>query len=175
MEIEWRQIPGFEGYYEASNAGQVRSMDRTVDVVGGRGPKKRNFVGALRRSYTTGCGYPAVILHKSGRPYNLTIHRIVMLTFCGPSILEVNHIDGNRANNALHNLEYCTRKHNARHRAHVLLRQRGEENSASKLTNGQVVAIRADVRSQTIIAAEYGVSQTTIHNIKAGKTWRCVA
>lgn len=100
---EWLPIPGYDGDYEVSNLGRVRSYIRPG--FGGRSDAPRFIGGGLNSS-----GYPDVTLRKQHR----TIHRLVMLAFVGPCPegQEVRHLDGSRDNPRLENLAYGTRKEN---------------------------------------------------------------
>lgn len=104
MEI-WKYIVGYEGLYEISNLGRVRNANTLKVLSPG----------------TCGSGYAFVILRKDGKSYNRMIHRLVMNTFNPTSNceLEVNHIDGNKRNNHLDNLEWVTRSENLQHALNV--------------------------------------------------------
>lgn len=121
----WRPIPGWDGLYEASNHGRIRSVRRMLP-----GPIGRKSGVATIRAYggkvlaPKRCrnGYASVNLWRQnvGRMYD--VHRLVCMTFW-PSIsegLEVNHKDGNRLNNAACNLEWVTRRQNLKHAEMVL-------------------------------------------------------
>ena len=97
MENEiWKEIPGYEGLYEVSNYGQIRSIKR-LEKCGNktRIRKDRILKQSLRR------GYLFVSLCKNGEKENVVIHRIVALLFIpNPNnMTEVDHIDGNKINN----------------------------------------------------------------------------
>ena len=105
---EWRALPGWEGHYEVSDEGQVRSVVRIIRQgrrVGGR-------ILKLRPSWST--GYLTVDLILNGKRNSMTVHKAVMLTFVGPrpEKQDVRHLDGNPANNHLANLAYGTRSEN---------------------------------------------------------------
>lgn len=107
----WRQVPGWEAY-EASDAGQVRSVDRTIPhYCGGT----RLIRGKVLRPIVRN-GYPHVTLYRGGVPRILGAHQVVMLAFVGPPPdgLEVLHGDGDRGNPALANLRYGTSSENQR-------------------------------------------------------------
>ena len=100
---EWRDIPGFAGLYQVSNFGFVRSLNY----------KKLGVVKLLKPQLSS--GYLRVFLHKDGKYYPRTVHSLVMLAFVGPPEPlkpHINHIDENKTNNVLWNLEYCDRKYN---------------------------------------------------------------
>ena len=115
MREVWRPIIGYEGYYEVSNLGRVRSVPRTREV-------KTRYGGTTLRT-DKGCdvalvdhgnGYLYVTLHKDGRRVNHFAHRLVALAFCDGynEGLVVDHIDKNRSNNHCDNLEWVTQRVN---------------------------------------------------------------
>lgn len=110
---EWRDIEGYEGLYQVSDFGRVRSLDRMVD--GPQGPRK--IKGKLIKLRNHGAGYKMANLWKDN-DYKITyVHALVASAFIpNPSKkLEVNHIDGDKANNHVENLEWCTSKENKIH------------------------------------------------------------
>ena len=110
-EEVWKDISGFEGIYQVSNLGRVRSLDRKV-----WNNKRKSFYsrkGKVLKPIATG-GYHCVILRKSGEYTHKRVHRLVADAFIpNPKELEyVNHKDENKRNNSLENLEWCTPKYN---------------------------------------------------------------
>lgn len=103
----WKDIEGYEGLYQVSNMGRVRSLDRK-DARGHR------IKGKMLADCRTRCGYRMVGLHQGGNAKCWLIHRLVAMAFLdNPSNLpEVNHKDENKANNAVSNLEWCTAFYN---------------------------------------------------------------
>lgn len=99
--IEWRPIGETEGLYEVSSAGDVR-----------RAENKR-----ILKSFLNHKGYPNVVMHKDGKPISSTVHRLVAKAFIpNPDQLpQVNHIDLNKQNNAVSNLEWITNDGNMHH------------------------------------------------------------
>ena len=102
MEEIWKDIEGYEGLYQVSNLGRVKSAPR-------RGTKG----GLLKNSKNTG-GYYFVGLYKDNILNRVLVHRIVYETFVGliPDSLEINHINENKADNRLENLNLMTPKEN---------------------------------------------------------------
>lgn len=176
MEIveqeEWRAIPGQPGY-EAGAGGKIRSLDRIViseSNKNGRAIKGR----VLKRSFR--CGYPSVTI--SGKSFH--VHRLVALAFFGeiPEGMEVNHKDGVKRNNNVSNLEIITASENILHAFAIGLKtpQKGELHGQAKLTDEMVREIRAIKGcSQRAIAAKFGVTQSIVWAILAGKIWRHVS
>ena len=103
----WKDIQGYEGFYQVSNFGNVRSLDR-IDC-NGRFRKSRN----CKKILTTD-GYYKVGLSKDGIEKRFFIHRLVAIHFIdNPQNLEcINHKDENKTNNCLENLEWCSREYN---------------------------------------------------------------
>lgn len=115
----WKSIPGYEGYYEASNHGRIRSVERYVEHNYGGLAKKKSRI--LKPDSTTG-GYYSIRLHKENRSYKTQLGRLVLMAFTGkrPRKLECNHVDGDKHNNCIENLEWVTRSENHRHKYDVL-------------------------------------------------------
>lgn len=106
----WKDIPEYSGIYQVSNLGRVRSLDRQqihhytklfVTIKG------RVIPGSLSKK-----GYPVVTLTKKSKRKTFMVHRLVMITFCGVSELQVDHINGIKTDNRLENLRYCTNREN---------------------------------------------------------------
>ena len=108
---QWKAIEGYEGKYEVSDYGRVKSLTRRYAGAG----------GIMRGSNHVG-GYRNVNLSEHGRARRFLIHRLVMAAFVSPCPdgLEVNHLDGDKHNNHLSNLEYVTRSENLLHANRVL-------------------------------------------------------
>ena len=111
MEEVWKAIPGYEGYYEISNTGKVRSLTRVIMRSDG---KKLPIIGKELKQYIGKDGYYKVRLCKDGVMTNFPVHRLVALTFISnPDKLPcVNHKNENRLNNNIDNLEWCTYEYN---------------------------------------------------------------
>ena len=110
----WSAVPGYEGFYEVSDTGRVRSLDRTIFSANQWGDFSRFFPGKLLRQFTRD-GYSAVTLHRQGHTHSVRVANLVALAFLGPCPegLELCHADGVRTNSDLTNLRYDTRSENA--------------------------------------------------------------
>jgi NUMOD4 motif/HNH endonuclease len=113
MTEEWKSVLGFDGFYAVSNLGRVKSLSRVVHDKSGK-PRRlpeRIMTGTLKDN-----GYLHVSLRKPGRKQlKRLVHRLVATAFSPASGNEVNHIDGNKINNTVHNLEWCNHKDNMNH------------------------------------------------------------
>jgi hypothetical protein len=162
MNYECKTIPGYEDY-EVDTNGNVWSL---------KFGKRRKLKPGI-----TIQGYLYVHLHENNKLRTRRVHRLVMLTFCGESDLQVNHIDGVKSNNTLINLEYCTASENVRHSYRTgLACNKGERHSRSKLTKKDVIEIKTAFLNpffgiNKYLARKYGVSPYTISDIKSGKRW----
>ena len=112
MEI-WKDLPGNEGTYQISNLGRVKTLDRVIKC--GKNIKKHipEKVMAIRSH----AGYKTVTIRIDSKTKVCSIHRLVAKTFLpNPNNYKcVNHIDGNKENNAVNNLEWCNYSHNMKH------------------------------------------------------------
>lgn len=124
MEV-WADIKGFEGYYQISSYGRVRSLDRYVPDCFG---SKRIAKGQILKPYKTPKGYMKITLYKDSKKVyrKCRVHRLVAETFLDnkDNLPEVNHKDGNKANNNLSNLEWCTQKENLEHARAMMARKK---------------------------------------------------
>ncbi len=157
---EWRNVVGFEGIYQISNYGNVRSI-------------KTNLAKKVT-TLKSGDIRPFVNLHKNGKQKMMRIHKMVMEAFVGmrPQGMECCHNDGNPQNNHLSNLRWDTPKNNHADKIKHGTTNRGEQCGTAKLTLEQVRKIRADTRLQKLIAADYGVRESQISRIKNGVRWK---
>lgn len=116
MEEIWKDIVGYEGFYQVSNLGRVRSLDRYIEVTNKRGTLyRRPIKGKLLSLNSTDDDYISVALTKDNITIFPSIHRLVAQAFIpNPDNLPmVNHKDESRTNNCVDNLEWCTAKYNS--------------------------------------------------------------
>ena len=111
MEEIWKPVSGFDGYYEVSNLGNVKSIDRYI--IDSRG-RRRFFKGQVLKTRHSHNGYVLCNLKKDGNNYNVRVNRLVAKAFVEnpENYDEVNHIDFNKDNNKATNLEWCSNKYN---------------------------------------------------------------
>ena len=177
MEKEiWKDIEGFKGFYQVSNYGRVKSLERKC---------KHNY-GGLRRvkekclSQGKGKYYYNVVLAKEAKNKTLLTHRIVALHFVDNPYNkpEVNHKDGNKRNNYYLNLEWCTRSENEQHAYdNNLAVTHSENHHSAKLKNIDIPIIRERITKGdklTTIAKDYKVTICAISAIKYNRKWKHV-
>ncbi|MDG4968269.1 NUMOD4 domain-containing protein [Lactococcus lactis] len=167
MEV-WKDIPGYEGKYQASSYGQIRSLDREVIVTERvRGRFKRVCKGKiLAQKRQDAYGHLGTSLGQSGQFYT---HYLVALTFLGerPENQDVRHLDGNLINNNLENLAYGSRTDNI-----IDCYRQGKAWRKLTLEQAREIKIRlAKGETGTSLAKEFGVNHTSIYRIKNGKTF----
>jgi hypothetical protein len=114
MEEIWRDIQGYEGFYQVSNMGNVKSVERLVKhfLYG-----ERFACSQILKPAKNNRGYLCVSLWKDGKGVSKTVHRLVLNTFI-PNINnkpEINHLDGNKENNVITNLEWSSISENRKH------------------------------------------------------------
>lgn len=143
------------------------------------GEIRNTKTGRILRTFKGKDGYYRVSLFVLGKSKTYMLHRLILSAFIpnpDPSIYtEINHIDGNKDNNSLSNLEWCDRGYNQRHAYKNGLQpsKKGEKNGRSKLTEKDVSQIRQLLNyfPQSTIAKMFGVSTSTISAIKMGVRW----
>lgn len=180
----WKSIPGYEGYYEVSSVGRVRSVDKYINARTGKDGQKGKYLlkGKIMKPKLDRYGYCNIALKIGGKYKYPTIHRLVAITFIEAieDKNQVNHINGIKTDNRIENLEWCNVKENIIHAVKTGLRdniaRRGEKNNLSKLKQWQVDEIRKDYNKKTCnlqcLAERYGVSVPTISVIKNNITWQ---
>lgn len=115
MQEEWRDIPNYEGLYQASSKGRIRSVEGKVTYSVRHGVRHWNSRILKQKQTKDKCC--RVTLWRDKKPKDWLVHRLVAMAFLGvPSeALTVNHIDGNRENNNVENLEWLSLADNIRH------------------------------------------------------------
>jgi hypothetical protein len=137
MTEQWKAIEGYEGLYEVSNLGNVRSLDRTIRHSDG---KVTNFKGQVLKYGVHYKGYLVVYLTKNSKKKSVKIHRLVATAFIpNPDNLpHVNHKDENKTNNHVSNLEWCSNKYNVLYGTGI---QRGLETASKNKTKTRRKAV----------------------------------
>lgn len=115
MQEVWKDVLGFEGWYQISNYGKLRSVDRVVIYPDGR--SSRHFKGRELSVNTARDGYVQYDLYKNSKRTKFLSHVLVMMSFVRPKEgkEDINHINGVKTDNRIQNLEYCSRSYNMKH------------------------------------------------------------
>lgn len=183
MEI-WKDIPGYEGKYQASSEGKVRSLDCKITLRGRGGTiYTRNKKGKLLKpKFCKANGY---LMFPIAGQKTMTVHRAVALAFWPnpANYREVNHKNGIKLDNRAMNLEWASSSQNRQHafdnglqeltRAHSKS-QRGSKSAVAKLDEWKVLKIREDHKngvSQRALSRIYKVSKSTVGAIVHRQTW----
>jgi len=165
MQEKWKPIGGYEELYEISNTGRVKSYHHSHN---GRiiSPDKSNH------------GHLRIKLCRNGNKDRKLVHRLVAKSFIPnpDNKPQINHIDGNPANNNVNNLEWSTQSENIKHAYDIGNKSKaGEAHHMNKLSENDVLEIRAAYKLgcflQKEIARAYGVRSTTISRIVNRKNW----
>jgi len=173
MIEEWRDIEYYEGIYQVSNTGKVRSVDRKVVYSTGQVRVHKGRLLGLRENHR---GYPQAMLSKNNRQHNKVVHRLVANAFIpNPENKEqVNHISGVKNDNNVTNLEWCTKEENELHAMENGLKPRGESHHKSTITIDTARYIKENPNNLSMInlAKELGLSRKCVCNIHHGHTWK---
>ncbi len=177
---KWEDIPGYEGVYQMSNLFRFRSLDKVVSCgsVGATRVVKGKILVTKRTD-----SYNAVDCWVDNKHKTKEVHRIVAAKYCPNTENKphVNHINGKKNNFHPINLEWCTQLENNRHAfATGLNKMRsGEANHRSKLNERTVKFIKGllstGLYNTRFVGNMVGMGETSIRNIRDGKTWREVA
>lgn len=176
---EWRDVVGYEGFYQVSNLGRIRSLDREIKHKNGKVFKAN---GKLLTITYSGNNYGRVILYKNGKNSAKLIHRLVAGAFIPNvnNLKEVNHKDLDKTNNAVQNLEWVSPKQNTQHafgNRHIK-RYFGEDNHRAIVTEEVVLKIRqlhsTGKYRYKDIGEMFGVHASVVGYIVRRQTWRHV-
>src|SRR6266498_3180209 len=140
MEEIWKDIQGYEGYYQISSLGRVKSLSRSLKIKYGYRITKEKIM--INKFGTFGYSHITLCMFNSSKIF--LVHRLVAKAFIpNPNNYpQVNHIDGNKQNNLIENLEWATKSMNAKHAYKIGLRGVGEDHQMAKLTDKKVLDIR---------------------------------
>ena len=159
MTERWKDITGYEGKYQVSSHGRIRSLTRTVARKLGTFTLKGQIIVPWKSSH----GYWMISPCWKQKRKAFSVHDLVCRAFIGPRPrgMVIDHIDGDRLNNRLDNLHYVTPKQNQRKR------------KDAKLTEAHAAQIKmlSETKSQQKIAEQFGVSQAMVSKIVTGRLW----
>jgi len=161
----WKKIPNFDRY-ECSSDGEIRSLNY----------KNSGKIKILKPALSDDGYFKTVLLRNDGKYKTITVHRMITLSFLGKRQKgkEVNHVDGNKQNNHISNLEYVTRSENMKHafRMNLIQPLKGAANGSAKLTEKDVISIRKYVKNfngryygRKALAEKYGISEAHVKDL----------
>ena len=171
----WKDVKDYEGFYQVSNLGRVKSLDRFDRI-------HHHWKGKMLKLAMSRGGYLAVELNKNGKASKKSVHRLVAEVFV-PNPLNksmVNHLDGIKTHNTPDNLEWCTDSENKYHAYRNGLNKgpRGELQGSHKLTWDDIHYIREHYKpkdkqySTGALGKKFNVRPSTIYKIITYQRWR---
>jgi hypothetical protein len=168
----WKDIKGYEGKYQVSSIGRVKSLQRISTFNNSKGLKKEIIIKTWNEE-----GYIRVKLSNNSVEKTYRVHRLVANEFLQNPFnkSQVNHKNGIKTDNSVENLEWCTNKENMKHAIETGLKdQKGIKHHKCKLTEEQVLEIRKIGFSETrmSLSKKYGISRTNVLGIIRGKFWK---
>jgi hypothetical protein len=178
MNETWKPVLGYEGAYEVSDLGNVRSVSRSYEEqteYKDTGRKRiRRHRGRLLKFHADKAGYKRCYLSKDSKAKAFLVHRVIWEAFTGepiPKTYQIDHIDSNKQNNRFDNLRCVSRREHGKISA-----DKGELKCYNrKLTKKDVLEIKQMLLDEAVsyqsIADKYGVHRSTIQAIYTGKSW----
>lgn len=179
MEEEiWKDIEGFEGMYQISSNGRVKSLPRTTWFTNKNGESKFISVrGRIMKPHKQ--KYLKAYLNLNGNTNMISVHRLVAMSFIPnpENKPQVNHVDGDKFNNNVNNLEWVTLSENRRHAFDTGLQspKRGVKSHLATHTESDVINVLNAWNSgmkKINISRMYNVSISFVDRVVDGKSWR---
>ena len=163
MENEiWKDIDGYEGLYQVSNLGNVKSIGREIKTAN---EKKRKYKEVILKQGTTKNGYANVVLSINNKMKTKSVHRLVAKAFIinPENKPQVNHIDGNKKNNCVKNLEWVTNSENMKH---------SWDNQLQKVTKNKILASKINCSR----IGKLGTKKVNQYDLKGNliKSWNSI-
>ena len=167
----WKQIPGWEGLYEVSNLGRVKSCRPSAAQPTSKLKRKDKIINGI------GGRWLRVVLCKNGYRKAYAIHYLVLLAFVGSRPFpkaEGRHLNDDKRNNRLYNLAYGTRLENRADRTKNGLDNYavGERAGSAKLTEEKIRWIRTSNLSRPELAKKFNIASSTLRAILLRRTWK---
>ncbi len=181
MTEEWRDIQGYEGFYQVSNLGRVKSVARSLVEFHKGTQYTRSYPARILSQGNDGQGYKLCWLSKGGVGKSIRTHRLVALAFL-PNPLglrHINHKDENKSNNNVDNLEWCTPLYNSNYGTAIERRVKVQIPKQNKAVcqmdmNGNILALFPSVKEATRITGIFNISAVARGKLKSarGFKWR---
>lgn len=165
LKEQWKPVKGYEGYYEVSNTGKIRSLDRCVTI---RGNVIQHRKGKLISSHINKRGYVEVNISKHAKNATLKLHRLVAQAFIPNPFHypQVNHKDENKQNNCVDNLEWCTNHYNSHYGTR-------SQRQAKSLTNGKTSKSVKQMLNGKVIKIWPSMAEADRHGFCQGNVSKC--
>ena len=169
MTEQWKPVLGYEGLYEVSDQGRIRSLDRPMRNKRGFSTKKGQILLPIKKAND----YLVVGLHSAQKRIQQTIHRLVYEAFNGPvpDGLVVRHVNHDRTDCRLANLLIGTPQDNSDDMVKAGRSHHGSGHYKALLSEDDVLTIRQSNETHAVIAKRLGVARSTVSKAKAGKNW----
>lgn len=173
---QWKDIEGYEGIYQVSNRGRVKSIKRwRASGTGGYVQRETILVMSGKR-------YQMVTLYSNKIGRGVLVHRLVACAFVpnNKNFKQVNHKDGNKKHNTAENLEWCTAKENIRQAIALGIGTVGERNGMAKFSNNEIRELRKsyipydEKFGASALARRHNVSVKTMWSILTRKTYKSI-
>lgn len=169
MDEVWRDVVGYEGYYVVSNKGIVKGLDRKLN-------NNRFYKGKILKQREDKNGYLVINLNKGGDAKTLKVHRLVAISFLGiiDGKNEVNHIDGDKKNNIVSNLEWVNSSENQIHAFKIGLQKPHNGNTNKEVyqlsLDGEILAEYKSLTEASIAMIGSNLGKTGISRCCLGKS-----
>ncbi len=173
---EWRPIKGFDGKYEVSSLGRVRSSGYSYETRNAYGKYINHKPGVILRPQKDK-GYLKVCLYNNGKPLQKRVHRLVAEAFLNKDSVrkQVNHKNGNKHDNRVENLEWCTQAENVAHALRSGLISQKRVYRPRRLSYEDVVGIKKMKKDGFLgreIAHKYNITLNYVYDIAGGRVWK---
>lgn len=179
----WRPVKNFEGFYEVSNLGRVRSVDRTVTSRNRWGPIEKHLRGKILSQATGSYGYLVVTMSRDGRERPYRVHLLVGEAFLGPRPPghDIRHGPRGRQANAAADLCYGTRAENEQDKIRDGTFRHGGDGRAGEAANHVKLtwAIAREIRRRraagerpSALAREFNTTPSTVYYIASNRQWK---
>lgn len=167
----WKDIPGYESLYKINNIGIVKSLERFVN----NGHKDILKKEKIRKNHKNKDGYLFIRLSKNGITKGYSVHRLVAQAFIpNPNNYpEINHIDGNKLNNAISNLEWCNRTKNVRHSFELGLNKGGMYGKYGKNHHSSKKVAQYDLNNNFISSFESATDSSQRTKVDLSSISKC--
>lgn len=172
MEI-WKDIIGYEGLYQISNLGRVKSLSKEYTKSGSLSKKKEKILNPHLNKKTN---YNHYLLCNNGTKLTHLLHRLVAIHFIenNENKPQVNHINGIRNDNRIENLEWCTVSENQQHKFSILKYKNHTRNLTDKDAENIILTYKNGGFTQRQLAKKFNSNLTTINRIIKNKAYICV-